>query len=112
MNHIGIYFACVFAALLTFSTGLILVARARQWKPRPIKPVWGALIVLAAAFVTGSICSIAGEDIHILYWWFLGVPLAVAFIPLVNVVANLFVRLILSAVFPARMNPGARDDDA
>ena len=99
MNHIGIYFSCVFAALLAFSTGLILVARARKWKPTPIKPAWAALIVLAAALVAGSVCSIAGRDIHILYWWLLGVPLAAVFIPLVVVVTNLCVRLVLGALF-------------
>lgn len=111
MNHLGIYFASVFAALLAFSTVLILVARARRWKPRPIKPVWAALIVLAAAFVAGSACSIAGKDIHILYWWLLGVPLAAVFIPLVVIVTNLFVRLVLTALFQSRTNSRVGDED-
>ena len=99
MNHLGLYFACVFGALLAFSIGLILVARATKWKPRPIKPLWAALVVLLAAFVAGGVCSIVGRDIHILYWWLLGVPLAAVFIPLVVVITNLFVRLVLSALF-------------
>ena len=98
MNHPGIYFACVLAALLTFSIGLVLLARATKWKPKPIKPVWAALVILAAAFVAGSVCSIVGRDIHILYWWLLGVPLAAVLIPLVVVFTNLFVRLVLSAL--------------
>jgi hypothetical protein len=99
MSHVGIYFACVFAALLAFSTGLILVARARKSEQRPIKPIWAALIVFAAAFAAGGICSIAGKDIHILYWWLLGVPLAAAFIPLVVVITTVCVRFVLSALF-------------
>ena len=99
MSHLGLYFACVLVALLAFSVGLVLVARATKWTPKPIKPVWAALIVLVATFVAGSVCSIAGKDIHILYWWLLGVPLAAVFIPLVVVGTNLCVRLILGALF-------------
>ncbi len=101
MNHIGVYFACVFATLLAFSTGLVLVARARKWKPSPIKPVWAVLIILAAVFVAGTVCSIAGRDIHILYWWLLGAPLVAVFIPVMVVATNLFMRLIMGALFSA-----------
>jgi hypothetical protein len=99
MNHPGIYFGCVLAALLTFSIGLVLIARGTKWKPKHIKPVWVAVVTLAAACVAGSVCSMVGRDIHILYWWLLGVPLAAVFIPLVVVSTNLLVRLVLSALF-------------
>ena len=98
MNQLGLYFASVLAALLTFSVGLVLVARATKWKPRPIRPVWAALIVLAAVLLAGSVCSIVSRDVHILYWWLLGAPLAAVFIPLVVVSTNLFIRLIMGAL--------------
>jgi hypothetical protein len=101
MNHLGLYFACVLATLLAFSVGLLLVARATKWKPKPIKPLRAVLIVFAAVFVAGSVCGIAGRDIHILYWWLLGAPLVGVFIPLVVVATNLFVRLIMGALFSA-----------
>jgi hypothetical protein len=105
MNHPGSYFASVFVALLSFSTVLILVARAREWKPRSIKPAWAALIVLAAAFVAGSASGIAGKDIHMLCWWLLGVPLAAVFIASVVIVTNLFVRLVLMRCFSRAQIP-------
>jgi hypothetical protein len=101
MNHLGLYFGCVLVTLLAFSVGLILVARATKWKPKHIKPVWAVVIVFAAVFVAGSVCSIAGRDIHILYWWLLGAPLIAVFIPLVVVATNLFMRLIMGALFSA-----------
>ena len=56
--------------LVVFVVGvaLILVARTRRWKPTPIKPLWAVLVIVAADFVAGLVCSIYGEDIHILYW--------------------------------------------
>jgi Na+/citrate or Na+/malate symporter len=101
MNHLGLYFACVLLTLLAFSVGLVLVARATKWKPKPIKLVWAGLIVFAAVFVAGSVCSIVGRDIRILYWWLLGAPLVAVFIPLVVVATNLFMRLIMGALFSA-----------
>lgn len=99
MNHLGLYFACVLVALLSFSIGLVLVARATKWNSKPIKPVWAAVIVFAAVVVAGSVCSIVGRDVHILYWWLLGAPLAALFIPLVVVCTQLFTRSIMGAFF-------------
>jgi hypothetical protein len=99
MNHIGIYFACVFAVLLVVTFGLIFVARATKWKPKPIKAVWAVLVICLADFVAGSICSFFGRDIHILYWFLIGVPVAAIFIPLIVVITNLFVRLFMRVLF-------------
>jgi len=99
MNHLGLCFACALVTLLAFSVGLVLVARATKREPKPIKPVWAVLIVFAAVFVAGSVCSIAGRDLHILYWWLLGAPLVAVFIPLVVVATNLIMRLIMGALY-------------
>ena len=93
MNHIGIYFACVFALLLAVTFALVFVARATKWKPKPIKPLWAILVICLADFVAGSVCSFFGGDIHILYWWLLGLPIAAILFPLIFVSTNLFVTI-------------------
>ena len=99
MNHLGLYFAGVLVVLLAFSISLVFVARATKWKPKPIKPVWVALAVFGAAFVAGSVCAIFGRDIHILYWWLLGVPAVAIGIPLVVIVTTLLMRLFMRVLF-------------
>ena len=91
----GIYFACVFGGLLGITYSLIFLARAKQWKPKPIKLVWAILVICLADFAAGLVCSLFAQDIHILYWWLLGLPLVVIFIPLVVVFTELFRRLFL-----------------
>src|SRR5712671_686363 len=95
MTHPALYFVCVFAALLAVTFGLILVARATKWKPKPIKPVWAVLVICAAVFLAGTVCSIAGRDIHILYWWLLGLPVAAVLFPVIFVFANFCGRLFI-----------------
>jgi hypothetical protein len=99
MNHIGLYFASVLVVLLAFSIGLVFVARSTKWKPKPIKPMWAAWMILAAAFVAGGVCSIFGRDIHILYWWLLGVPAVAIGIPLIVIPTTLLMRLFMRALF-------------
>ena len=99
MTHLGLYFAGVLVVLLAFSISLVFVARATKWKPKPIKPVWVVLAVFGAAFVAGSVCSIFGRDIHILYWFLIGVPVAAVFIPLIVVITNLVLRLLMRVLF-------------
>lgn len=89
-----LYFGGVFVALLATTTGLILVARATKWKPKPVRPLWGTLAVCGAVLVAGTMCSIAGRDIHILYWWLIGLPIAAILFPLIFVSTTLCVRLI------------------
>jgi len=78
-------------ALLVFSTTLVLVARAKQWKPKPIKLAWVGLVIFGAVFIAGAACSIAGRDIHILYWWLAGAPATVALIAVLGGVMNFLV---------------------
>src|ERR1017187_3402426 len=85
---------CAFLVLIATTIVLVLVARATKWKPKPIEPGWGILVICAAVFLAGLVCSIAGKDIHILYWWLLGLPIAALFLPLIVVFANLGGRLI------------------
>ena len=99
MNHIGLYFGCVFGGLFAIICTLGFIARATKWKPKPIKPVWVALAVFGAAFVAGSVCAIFGRDIHILYWFLIGVPAAAIFIPLTVVITSLVLRLLMRALF-------------
>ena len=99
MNHIGIYFVCVFAVLLAVTLGLIFVARTTKWKPKPIKPAWAVLVIFAAVLVAGSVCSIFGRDIHILYWWLLGAPAVAIGIPLVVIPITLLMRLFMRLLF-------------
>src|SRR5579859_6937904 len=87
------YFGGVLVALLALSTTLVLAARAKNWQPKPIKPIWAVLVICGAVFLAGSVCSIVGRDIHILYWWLLGLPIAAVVFPLIFVTTNLFVRL-------------------
>jgi hypothetical protein len=93
MTHPGLYFACVFGALLGITFGLTLVARAMKWKPKPIKPAWAVLVICLADLVAGLVCSFFGRDIHILYWWLLGLPAAAVLFPLIFISTTLFVRL-------------------
>ena len=95
---LALYFSGVLMLLLAFSIGLVLVARATKWKPKPIKPVWAVMVICAAVFLAGSVCSIAGRDIHILYWWLFGLPVAVVLFPLVFVFASLCARLLIRAL--------------
>ena len=80
MNHIGLYFIGVLVVLMAFSIGMVFVARATRWKQKPIRPVRAFLFIGGAVFVAGLVCSIAGHDIHILYWWLAGAPAAAVFI--------------------------------
>ena len=88
MNHLGIYFACVLVVLLGCSTTLVLVARLRKWRPKPIKLAWAGLVILGAVFIAGSVCAIAGRDIHILYWWLVGVSATIVFLALLCAAMN------------------------
>jgi hypothetical protein len=86
MTHLGLYFSCVFA-------------RATQWKPKPLKPVWGISFVCLAVLIAGMVCGIAGRDIHILYWWLLGAPAVAIGIPLMMVSITLLARLFMRLIF-------------
>ena len=99
MTHRALYFLCVFGALLAVSTGLILVARATKWKPTPIRPVWAVLVIVAADLVAGLVCSHYSREIHILYWWLLGLPIAAVGIPLIVITTTYCVRLFNVALF-------------
>ena len=102
MTHPGLYFAGVFGALLSGTLGLVLVARATKWKPKPIKPVWAALVIFSAVIVAGSVCSLAGRDIHILFWWLLGAPAVAIGIPLVVIPTTLLMRMFMSLIFRSK----------
>ncbi len=99
MTHPALYFVCVFAALFAVTFGLILVARATKWKPTPIRPVWAVLVIVAADLVAGLVCSYYGRDIHILYWWLLGLPIAAVCIPLIVITTTFCVRLFNATLF-------------
>jgi hypothetical protein len=99
MTHLGLYFSCVFGGLLAIIYGLVFFARATQWKPKPLKPVWGISFVCLAVLIAGMVCSIAGRDIHILYWWLLGAPAVAIGIPLVMVSITLLARLFMRLIF-------------
>ena len=89
----------VFLVLLLAFVALILVARTTKWKPTPIRPIWAVAAIVAADFVAGLVCSIYGRDIHILYWWLVGLPIAAVLIPLTIVTTTVCVRLVNAAVF-------------
>jgi hypothetical protein len=93
-----LYFGGVLMVLLTLSTTLVLVARAKKWQPKPIKPTWAVLAICGAVLLAGSVCSIAAQDIHILYWWLLGLPIAAILFPLTFLAANLFGRLFIASL--------------
>jgi hypothetical protein len=93
MNHIGIYFGCVFATLFAVTFGLVLIARKTMWKPKPIKPLWAALVICGAVILAGAVCSVIGRDIHILYWWLVGTPVAAVGIVVVGGSTNYLVNL-------------------
>lgn len=99
MTNLALYFLCVFGALLAVSTGLILVARATKWKPTPIRPVWAVLVIVAADLVAGLVCSYYARDIHVLYWWLLGLPIVAILFPLIFVTTTLCVRLFNVTLF-------------
>ena len=83
-----------FVVLILGMVALVLVARATKWKPKPIKPIWGILVIFATVLLAGVVCSIAGKNIHILYWWLGGIPIAAVVIPLGFALTKLSVRLI------------------
>ena len=95
----GIYFACVFGGLLGITYSLIFLARTKQWKPKPIKLVWGILVICLADFAAGLVCSLFAHDIHILYWWLLGLPMVAIGLPLVFVFTELFRRIFFKGFF-------------
>ena len=91
MTHLALYFGGVFGVLFAVTLGLVLVARATKWKPKPIKPVWAVSLVIGAVSMAGILCSIAGHDIHILYWWLVGIPAAVVLIAVLGGAMNVLV---------------------
>ena len=93
-----LYFGSVLLALLAFSIALALVARSTKWKPKPIKPAWALLVIVGAVLVAGLVCSIAGEDIHILWWWLLGLPIAAVAFPVCVILGNLISRLFIRTI--------------
>ncbi len=99
MTHPVLYFACVFGGLFAVTLALIFIARATNWKPTPIRPVWAVLAVVAADVVAGLVCSYYARDIRVLYWWLIGLPIVTVFIPVTVVATTLYVRLINVAVF-------------
>ena len=99
MTHLGLYFSCVFGGLFAIVYGLVFFARATQWKPKPLKPVWAILFVCLAVLIAGMVCGIAGRDIHILYWWLLGAPAVAIGIPLVVISTSLLMRLFTRLIF-------------
>ena len=99
MTHLGLYFGCVFGGLIVTTCALVLVARATKWKPKSIRPVWAILVVCLAVLMAGTVCSIAGKDIHILYWWLLGAPAVAVFVPLCLIVTTIITRLFWRVVF-------------
>jgi len=90
---IYLYFGCVLAVLFVFTIAIVLVARATKWKPKPVKPIWVMLIVWSAVFLAGLVSSIVSRDIHLLYWWLLGIPIAAVVLPVIFILANLCGRL-------------------
>jgi uncharacterized membrane protein len=110
MTHPGLYFSCVFGGLFAIICGLVLFARATQWKPKPLKPVWAILFVCLAVLIAGMVCAIAGRDIHILYWWLLGAPAVAVGIPLIVILTNLLMRLFMRLIF--RFFRARNDHDA
>jgi len=90
MTNPALYFGGVFGVLFAVTFGLILVARATKWKPKPIRPVWAVSLVIGVVFLAGIVCSIAGHDIHILYWWLAGIPAFVVAVPIYFAIAILF----------------------
>jgi len=92
-------FGSVFLVLLGTTTGLFLIARATKWRPKPIKLLWGVLVICAAVFIAGGVCSIVGRDIHILYWWLIGLPVAAILFPVIFISTTLCVRIINITLF-------------
>jgi hypothetical protein len=88
-----------FVVLLVAMIALVLVARATKWKPKPVKPICGILAICATVLSAGVVCSIAGNDIHILYWWLVGIPIAAVVFPVCFAVANLSVRLLRTCCY-------------
>ena len=102
MTHPALYFGGVFGALFAVTLGLVLVARATRWKPKPIKPVLAISLVIGALSAAGILCGIAGHDIHIFYWWLAGIPAFVVGAPICIAFATLFrwlLVVLLSLVF-------------
>ncbi len=91
--NIYLYFGGVLVALFVFVIAIVPVARATKWKPKPVKPIWVMLIIWLAVFLFGLISSFVSRDIHMLYWWLLGIPMAAVFLPVIFVLANCCGRL-------------------
>jgi hypothetical protein len=85
--------------LFLVALGLIFVARARKWKPTPIKPIWAVTVICAVHLLAGLVCSAVGRDIHILYWWLAWLPIVAICVPLVLVATTFCVRLFNAALF-------------
>jgi hypothetical protein len=94
-----VYFGIILLYLLAFSTAIVLVARATRFKSTPIKPIWATLAILGAVFVAGIAGGIAGRDIHILYWWLLGLPIAAVMFPVIFVFVHLLTRFVARALY-------------
>ena len=85
--------------LFVIGVVLILVARARKWKPTPIRPIWAVTVICTAHLVAGLVCSAVGRDIHILYWWLAWLAIVSICIPLILVATTFCVRLFNAALF-------------
>ncbi|MEI6807877.1 MAG: hypothetical protein WCN95_04085 [bacterium] len=96
--NLPLYFGGVFLALLTFCFALGFGLRAAKWKPKPIKTVWSVLIIVGAVFVGGLVCSVVGEDIHILYWSLLGIPIFAVGLMVSLVFVNLFMLMVTTVL--------------
>ena len=84
-----LYFGVVLLALFAFVIAIVLVSRATKGKPKPVGWIWAVLMLCSAVLLAGFICSYFGGDIHILYWWLLGIPIAAVVFPLIFIFANL-----------------------
>ena len=87
-----VYFSLVVVGLPGFTVAVCIVAR----RDKPVKLLPALLIILGAGFLAGVCCSAAASDIHILYWWLLGLVAAAVGFPalfgLINFVVGSFQR--------------------
>ena len=90
----GLFPVVVLLSVWVIFTTLGLLARAKKWKPTPLKPIWALLFIVVADVVAGVVSSIVSEDIHWIYWWLLGLPIVAVVFPIMFVFGNLFVRII------------------
>ena len=93
-----LYFGALFGVLLALTIGLIFTARATKWKPKPIKLIWVSLTVLVAVLLAGTVCSISGRDIRILYWWLLGLLAVLVLFPPILILGGVLQRLLFAAL--------------